>query len=84
MVDEALEVHHNGDVVGQENDPGSSLEHELAEAYWRRYPDIKEDAHYGINGPLGIFGAREHFRQHGKREGRVWGLTPGQLLNQTD
>ncbi len=45
----------------------------LARAYWLRYEDIKHHPLYGENGPLGISGAREHFRQHGRHEGRIHG-----------
>lgn len=45
----------------------------LAEAYWRRYEDIRSDPFYGENGPNGIFGARDHYRHHGKIEGRIFG-----------
>lgn len=45
-----------------------------AEAYWDRYPDIKEHHYFGVHGPLGIDGAREHYRQHGRHEGRIYGL----------
>jgi hypothetical protein len=43
-----------------------------AESYWIRYPDVARDSYYGRNGKLGLWGAREHFRQHGGREGRLW------------
>ncbi len=45
----------------------------LAEQYWRRYPDVGNDAFYGRKGPLGVLGAREHFNRWGRNEGRVWG-----------
>ena len=48
----------------------------LAEAYYTRYPEIKSDEFYGENGPHGVLGAREHFRQHGKREGRIFAPLP--------
>src|SRR5258708_3227027 len=51
-----------------------STERELAEAYWSRYPDVAGDAYFGRDGRLGIFGAREHYDRHGRREKRVWGL----------
>ncbi len=47
-------------------------ERQQAEAYWRTYPDVENHPYFGKNGPLGIFGAREHFRRHGKQEGRRW------------
>jgi hypothetical protein len=43
-----------------------------AETYWAHYPDVANDPYFGRNGPLGIFGAREHYDRHGRREGRVW------------
>ena len=57
----------------QDNAPDLQAERSLAEAYWTRYRDVKVDRHFGINGPSGIFGARAHYEQHGKREGRVFG-----------
>ena len=47
----------------------------LAEAYWRRNPAVARDKVFGRNGSLGIFGAGDHYARHGKREGRVWGLS---------
>ena len=44
----------------------------LAEAYWLRYPDIREDQAYGENGTMGIFGPQAHFEQHGRNEGRIF------------
>lgn len=58
-----------------ENAPTSAAEAALAEAYWRRYPDVATDVrHFGRDSPLGILGAREHYQIHGRREGRAWGL----------
>lgn len=48
-------------------------ERSVAEAYWRRNPDVAADAFFGVNGALGIFGAREHYDRHGRGEGRQWG-----------
>ncbi|MEP4379725.1 MAG: hypothetical protein ABJ215_00825 [Alphaproteobacteria bacterium] len=45
----------------------------LAEAYWRRNPDVAADDVYGAASTLGVFGAREHFNRHGRVEGRKWG-----------
>lgn len=53
--------------------PNMVEEQLLAETYWKRYPDVGQDSHFGKNGTMGIFGARAHFDQHGKREGRLWG-----------
>jgi hypothetical protein len=47
---------------------------QLARDYWLRYSDVRTHAFFGENGPLGISGAKEHFRQHGRREGRIYGL----------
>jgi len=52
----------------------SAEERALAEAYWERYPDVARSPDYGVDGPLGIHGAREHYRRHGRFEGRKWGL----------
>lgn len=45
----------------------------LARAYWDRNPDVREHAFFGDDGPLGAFGAREHYDRHGRLEGRRWG-----------
>jgi hypothetical protein len=47
----------------------------LAEVYWRRYGDVAADPIVGQNGALGVFGAREHYNRHGRRENRIWGDT---------
>ncbi len=47
---------------------------QLAKAYWLRYSDIRTHPFFGEDGPLGISGAIEHYRQHGRREGRIYGL----------
>ena len=47
-------------------------EEALAQAYWRRYGDVRADPYFGENGQLGVFGAREHYMRHGRREGRIW------------
>ena len=54
----------------------------LAEAYWLRYPDIREDQAYGENGTMGIFGPQAHFEQHGRNEGRIFApvMVPKDLL----
>jgi hypothetical protein len=46
----------------------------LAEAYWLRNQDVAANSVFGRSGQLGIHGAREHYNQHGQREGRVWGM----------
>lgn len=52
------------------------LEAELANAYWKRYPDIADSEVWGRNSQLGILGPRDHFKYVGKRQGKVWGLRP--------
>jgi hypothetical protein len=56
-----------------EHAPDNAEERMLAYAYWHRYPDVREDGHYGKEGTMGIFGARKHYEQHGRHEGRVYG-----------
>lgn len=56
----------------KEQSPDYLAEKNLAEAYWMRYPDIIDHSYYGKQGPMGVYGAREHFKQHGKREGRIF------------
>lgn len=46
----------------------------FAQAYWARNPDVAASSFFGVNGALGIFGAREHYDRHGRLEGRKWGL----------
>ena len=48
-------------------------EMQLARAYWLRYNDVRTDPFFGENGLLGLTGAAEHYRQHGRREGRIYG-----------
>lgn len=48
----------------------------LAEDYWTRYPDIGGHHYFGKDGPLGINGAWEHYRQHGRHEGRTFWTHP--------
>ena len=58
-------------------DVGTDLQQEaaLADAYWRRYGDVAADSVVGRDGALGVFGAREHYNRHGRRENRIWGET---------
>jgi hypothetical protein len=58
--------------VAHESSPDYQAERTLAEAYWRRYPDVAEDGYFGKTGPYGSLGARKHFTLHGKQEGRIW------------
>ena len=48
-------------------------EKELAEAYWRRYPDIAQDPVWGRQGSMGILGPRDHYHYYGRSQGRTWG-----------
>ena len=50
-------------------------EAELAASYWSQYSDVAADSFFGREGRLGVWGAREHYKRHGKREGRVWPWT---------
>lgn len=51
-------------------------EEALAEAYWRRYPDVAADDFFGRDGNLGVHGPRVHYERHGRAEGREWPATP--------
>lgn len=55
-----------------DNDPDLQEEKALAEGYWLRYPDVKINHYWGVDGPMGIWGPRDHYLQHGKREGRIF------------
>lgn len=52
--------------------PDYAREKALAEAYWQRYPDVRDHWLWGRQGTMGVRGPREHYRLHGRREGRVW------------
>lgn len=56
----------------QDHAPDLQTERDLAHDYWHRYPDVRTDPYFGEKGPAGIFGAREHYRLHGKSEGRIF------------
>jgi len=56
--------------------PNLAEERELAQAYWQRYPDVLQDGFWGERSPMGIRGPRDHFRQYGRHEGRVFGPIP--------
>jgi hypothetical protein len=60
----------------QGNRPDLQAEGSLARAYWQRYADIRVDAFYGEQGPNGLFGARLHYEQHGRGEGRIFAPLP--------
>ena len=66
--------HREGRVFGPVPVPDDPLlEPELAEAYWRRYPDIEKSAEWGRRSALGILGPRDHYHYLGKHQLRVWG-----------
>ena len=56
----------------ERNKPDLQEERVLAESYWLRYKDIREDPFWGEQGRMGIWGARDHYKQFGKREGRIY------------
>lgn len=56
----------------EKNKPDLQEERDLAESYWLRYHDVREDPHWGENGPMGIWGPRNHYEMHGRREGRIF------------
>ena len=60
-------------VLARAADIDTAAEEKLARAYWSRYPDVAANPLYGENGKMGVLGAREHYMQHGRREGRIWG-----------
>ena len=45
-----------------------------ANAYWKRNPDVRDDAFFGEGGAQGVFGAWVHYERHGIHEGRKWGF----------
>ncbi len=60
-----------GDFIDS-NSLDSIQEKILAESYWLRYSDVRTNKYWGRNSPMGIWGPRDHFMQHGKREGRIF------------
>ena len=59
--------------AGDKETSDPEREVEQAFSYWRRYPDVAEDAHYGKYGDLGVHGARAHYAEHGRfEETRKW------------
>jgi len=52
--------------------PDQKQETALAKIYWSKHPNVMSDAYFGKDGRLGIYGARQHFRKHGKNEGKNW------------
>lgn len=61
-----LNKHARGDLIDVVR------EREFAETYWDLNPDVAAHPYFGSAGALGIFGAREHYDRHGRREGRRW------------
>ena len=56
----------------QRNKPDLKEERVLSESYWLRYRDVREHPYWGENGPMGIWGPRDHYKLLGKREGRIF------------
>ena len=56
----------------RDNSPHMQQEKNLAESYWRRYRDVREDSHWGEKGAMGIQGPRDHYSKFGVREGRIF------------
>jgi hypothetical protein len=56
----------------ESHDQNLAQEKLLAEGYWLRYKDVRKDRYWGENGPMGIWGPRDHYQQHGRREGRIF------------
>ena len=54
------------------NKPSLQEERVLAESYWLRYKDVRNDPHWGKNGRMGVWGPRDHFKTFGKKEGRIY------------
>lgn len=69
-----VKIRDNAIIAEQKkNYPDKKRERRLAEAYWSRYPDVRDDWYFGQNGRLGVYGARVHYERHGKQgNGRVW------------
>lgn len=58
--------------------PQDKDEQRLAEAYWKRYEDVRNHTYWGESGAMGIKGPRHHYEHYGKLEGRTWGLAADQ------
>ncbi len=56
----------------EQNMPDLQQERKMAESYWLRYQDVRDDPYWGENGPMGIWGARDHYEIHGRSEGRIY------------
>lgn len=52
--------------------PDLQEQRQLALDYWQRYPDVRKDGFWGEKGRLGIKGPADHYRYHGRREGRIF------------
>jgi len=54
--------------------PDEAKERRLANKYWAKYQDVRDNSYFGKHGRLGIYGAREHYLRHGRKEfpGRIW------------
>jgi hypothetical protein len=52
--------------------PDLQKERSLAMDYWLRYSDVRHDSFWGEKSRLGIKGPADHYRHHGRREGRIY------------
>lgn len=52
--------------------PDLQNERLLAIDYWLRYPDVRKNDFWGEKSRLGIKGPADHYRHHGRREGRIY------------
>lgn len=68
------------------NSPELQREATLAKSYWQRYRDVREDDYWGEKGALGIRGPRDHFRLHGRTEGRIFAplLVPSDMAQEKE
>lgn len=62
----------------QRHYPDKNIEEQLANKYWAKYRGVRTDKFFGQFGPLGPWGAREHYLRHGKFENREWPEEPKQ------
>lgn len=46
----------------------------FANSYWDRNQDIRNHQTYGEFGSLGPLGARQHYDDYGREDGRRWGV----------
>jgi hypothetical protein len=70
LPEDQIKQNYRQNFTGTDN-PEYQAEKDLAEAYWHRYPDVKQSEYWGPEGPLGIHGPRDHYEQHGRKEGRI-------------